>query len=386
MNHIFKTFLLSFFALLLPALFFAQTPSIESTFDDTFDIVRYIMIGFVIFLLIIIVVLVKVVLALSQVKREKIRKQNNKRAIIPVITIFLIGMINTVSSFAQDLNEIKEPTFSKQFITLPADIIVLGIMIIFELIIILQLARIQSTLISSKKVITEKTTTTFQEKWNKFFTKMNNTVSIDEEDKLDLQHDYDGIRELDNKIPSWWLYSFYGTILIGVIYMYRMFISETMPDQITELHEENRLAQIKIQEYLKNAANNVDENSVVMLDDAGIASGQKLFKSMGCITCHGENGEGNSVGPNLTDDYWLHKGSINDIFYSIKYGWPEKGMKSWKDDLSPIQIAQIASYIKSLKGSNPPNAREPQGDIYVDENTTDETTSTDSDQLTNSTI
>lgn len=386
MNHIFKTFLLSFFALLLPALFFAQTPSIESTFDDTFDIVRYIMIGFVIFLLIIIVVLVKVVLTLSQVKREKIRKQNNKRAIIPVITIFLIGMINTVSSFAQDLNEIKEPTFSKQFITLPADIIVLGIMIIFELIIILQLARIQSTLISSKKVITEKTTTTFQEKWNKFFTKMNNTVSIDEEDKLDLQHDYDGIRELDNKIPSWWLYSFYGTILIGVIYMYRMFISETMPDQITELHEENRLAQIKIQEYLKNAANNVDENSVVMLDDAGIASGQKLFKSMGCITCHGENGEGNSVGPNLTDDYWLHKGSINDIFYSIKYGWPEKGMKSWKDDLSPIQIAQIASYIKSLKGSNPPNAREPQGDIYVDENTTDETTSTDSDQLTNSTI
>lgn len=386
MNHIFKTFLLSFFALLLPALFFAQTPSIESTFDDTFDIVRYIMIGFVIFLLIIIVVLVKVVLALSQVKREKIRKQNNKRAIIPVITIFLIGMINTVSSFAQDLNEIKEPTFSKQFITLPADIIVLSIMIIFELIIILQLARIQSTLISSKKVITEKTTTTFQEKWNKFFTKMNNTVSIDEEDKLDLQHDYDGIRELDNKIPSWWLYSFYGTILIGVIYMYRMFISETMPDQITELHEENRLAQIKIQEYLKNAANNVDENSVVMLDDAGIASGQKLFKSMGCITCHGENGEGNSVGPNLTDDYWLHKGSINDIFYSIKYGWPEKGMKSWKDDLSPIQIAQIASYIKSLKGSNPPNAREPQGDIYVDENTTDETTSTDSDQLANSTI
>lgn len=386
MNHIFKTFLLSFFALLLPALFFAQTPSIESTIDDTFDIVRYIMIGFVIFLLIIIVVLVKVVLALSQVKREKIRKQNNKRAIIPVITIFLIGMINTVSSFAQDLNEIKEPTFSKQFITLPADIIVLGIMIIFELIIILQLARIQSTLISSKKVITEKSTTTFQEKWNKFFTKMNNTVSIDEEDKLDLQHDYDGIRELDNKIPSWWLYSFYGTILIGVIYMYRMFISETMPDQITELHEENRLAQIKIQEYLKNAANNVDENSVVMLDDAGIASGQKLFKSMGCTTCHGENGEGNSVGPNLTDDYWLHKGSINDIFYSIKYGWPEKGMKSWKDDLSPIQIAQIASYIKSLKGSNPPNAREPQGDIYIDENTTDETTSTDSDQLTNSTI
>lgn len=386
MNHIFKTFLLSFFALLLPALFFAQSPSIESTFDDTFDIVRYIMIGFVIFLLIIIVVLVKVVLALSQVKREKIRKQNNKRAIIPVITIFLIGMINTVSSFAQDLNEIKEPTFSKQFITLPADIIVLGIMIIFELIIILQLARIQSTLISSKKVITEKTTTTFQEKWNKFFTKMNNTVSIDEEDKLDLQHDYDGIRELDNKIPSWWLYSFYGTILIAVIYMYRMFISETMPDQITELHEENRLAQIKIQEYLKNAANNVDENSVVMLDDAGIASGQKLFKSMGCTTCHGENGEGNSVGPNLTDDYWLHKGSINDIFYSIKYGWPEKGMKSWKDDLSPIQIAQIASYIKSLKGSNPPNAREPQGDIYVDENTTDETTSTDSDQLANSSI
>ncbi|MDP4151438.1 MAG: c-type cytochrome, partial [Bacteroidota bacterium] len=84
------------------------------------------------------------------------------------------------------------------------------------------------------------------------------------------------------------------------------------------------------------------------------------FYLANCATCHGKNGEG-GVGPNLTDAYWLHGGSINDVFKTIKYGWPEKGMKSWKDDFSPSQIAQIASYVKSLTGSNPPNPKPPQG-------------------------
>jgi cytochrome c oxidase cbb3-type subunit 3 len=99
---------------------------------------------------------------------------------------------------------------------------------------------------------------------------------------------------------------------------------------------------------------------------------------LGCGACHGAGGEGNDVGPNLADEYWLHKGSIKDIFYSIKYGWPEKGMKSWKDDMSPVQIAQVASYIKSLQGTNPPNAKAPQGDLYKEETTVDSNDNSDS--------
>ncbi len=76
-------------------------------------------------------------------------------------------------------------------------------------------------------------------------------------------------------------------------------------------------------------------------------------------------GEG-SVGPNLTDDYWLHGGKIQDIFKTIKYGYPDKGMKSWKDDYSPTQIAQLASFIKTLRGTNPPNAKAPQGELFSD--------------------
>ena len=85
-----------------------------------------------------------------------------------------------------------------------------------------------------------------------------------------------------------------------------------------------------------------------------------------CAPCHGAEGQG-VVGPNLTDDYWLHKGSVKDVFKTIKYGVPEKGMKSWKDDFSPVQIAQIASYIKSLHGSKPANAKEPQGELYKED-------------------
>ena len=112
--------------------------------------------------------------------------------------------------------------------------------------------------------------------------------------------------------------------------------------------------------YLAKSANNVDENSVTMLDAGAIASSKELF-SANCIACHGTAGEGNTVGPNLTDNYWIHGGDIKDVFKSIKYGWVEKGMRSWKDDFSPMQMAQLASFVKSLKGTNPPNAKAPQG-------------------------
>lgn len=122
--------------------------------------------------------------------------------------------------------------------------------------------------------------------------------------------------------------------------------------------------------YLKKAANNVNENTVTYLSDASaLDAGKKIFVTA-CAACHAADG-GGTVGPNLVDEYWLHGGSIADIFKSIKYGWPEKGMKSWKDDYSPAQIAQLASYIKSLKGTKPATAKEPQGEVYQEQATND---------------
>jgi len=119
--------------------------------------------------------------------------------------------------------------------------------------------------------------------------------------------------------------------------------------------------------YLKKAASNIDETNVKYLSTPGdLASGKAVFETV-CAPCHGKQGQG-IVGPNLTDDYWLHGGTINDIFKTIKYGYPEKAMKSWKDDYSPLQLAQIASYVKSMHGSNPPNPKAPQGVLFSDGN------------------
>jgi cytochrome c oxidase cbb3-type subunit 3 len=121
-------------------------------------------------------------------------------------------------------------------------------------------------------------------------------------------------------------------------------------------------AKLQTDAYLASMKENVDEKTVTLADAAGVAAGKALF-SKTCIACHMSKGEG-GVGPNLTDEYWLHGGSINDIFKTIKYGYPDKGMQSWQTTYSPVQMQQLASYIKSLKGSNPPNAKAPQGDLY----------------------
>lgn len=192
--------------------------------------------------------------------------------------------------------------------------------------------------------------------WDKF----NKIKPIHEEADIDLGHNYDGIRELDNRLPPWWLYGFYITIIFAAGYLYMHHISHSLPSNIEQYQAQVAEGEAQKSAYLKQAANNVDETSVTLLTDAAsIDAGKQIFTA-NCFACHGKLGEG-GVGPNLTDNYWLHGGSIKEVFKTIKYGWPDKGMKSWKDDFSPVQIQQIASYVKSLQGTNPPNGKAPQG-------------------------
>ena len=204
------------------------------------------------------------------------------------------------------------------------------------------------------------------ELWKKWWAKMNSFKPVHEETAMTLDHDYDGIRELDNNLPPWWLYGFYVCIIFSGIYLYRFHVSHSAPSSREEFETAMANAEIEKEAYLKSAANKVDENTVTLLTDAtALGEGKKIFSSS-CAPCHGAEGQG-VVGPNLTDDYWLHKGSVKDVFKTIKYGVPEKGMKSWKDDFSPVQLAQITSYIKSLHGTKPANAKEPQGELYKDD-------------------
>ncbi len=197
--------------------------------------------------------------------------------------------------------------------------------------------------------------------------KFNASVAVEDERDILLDHNYDGIKELDNSLPPWWKYGFYFTIVWGIAYLIYFHLGSG-PSSEKEYNDEVEIAQLQIEEYMKKSANAVDENNVTRASDAGSLDAGKTIYMDNCAACHGRLGEG-GVGPNMTDDYWLHGGSINDIFKTIKYGVPAKGMKAWQAELSPSQIRQVSSYIKTLYGTNPPNAKEKQGDLYKEDGT-----------------
>ena len=178
-----------------------------------------------------------------------------------------------------------------------------------------------------------------------------------------LDHDYDGIRELDNNLPAWWKYGFYLTIVVAFVYVW-YYHSGAGPTQLDEYAAEVKAGEEAKEAYLAKSAGNIDENTVKMGDEASISSGKTLYAS-NCAACHAPDG-GGTVGPNLTDSYWLHGGSISDVFKSIKYGWADKGMKSWKDDFSPKQIADLSTFIKSLNGTTPAAPKDKQGELYTE--------------------
>lgn len=192
--------------------------------------------------------------------------------------------------------------------------------------------------------------------------KMNKLRPIEDESELDIGHNYDGIKELDNVTPPWFTYGFLSSIVIAFIYLWVYHVSESAPLQIEEYNIEMAKAEAEHNEFLKTQADLVDENTVVFLADAtSISNGKKLYEA-NCFACHKADG-GGSVGPNLTDEYWLHGATAPDIFKTIKYGVLEKGMTAWGDILSPNQIAEVVSFIHSIQGTNPEGAKEAQGEL-----------------------
>ena len=209
----------------------------------------------------------------------------------------------------------------------------------------------------------EQKAASFREWWArmdaKLFTK---AIPIEKEADHLLDHDYDGIKELDNSLPPWWKYGFYITVVAAVIYMFHFHVWNTGPTPEQEYRTEIAMAEKQMEEYRKKAGDIVDEKTVTLADAKGIEDGAKIYLQS-CMACHGGKGEG-GVGPNLTDNYWMHGGTINDVFKTIKFGVPEKGMQAWEKTFSPSQIKNIASYIKSIAGTNPPNGKAPQGEPF----------------------
>ncbi len=351
----------------LPAVLTAGVPLISMAQDtvapaatgpDGYMVMRWVLLAIAAVLLFAIAVLANAVTTTGKLYMDKHReKSGSSKQVLSTLALLLFSTL----AFAQG----DTPVPAAQGAAIPWDIYLFISAIVIECLAIFFLIKALFTFLDIKSQKEEALARSGKPKVT-FFQKINQTVTVEEEDKLDMKHDYDGISELDNKVPGWWSIGFYGTILIAVIYLYRFFIADTFPRQLDELAMENEKAVAAKTQYLKLSASNVDENTIAMGDAAAISAGAELYKK-NCVACHADKGQGNQTGPNLTDDFWLHKGGIKDIFYTIKYGWPEKGMRSWKEDFSPAQIAQLSSFVKSLKGSNPPGAREPQGEKWTEE-------------------
>ncbi|WP_026452352.1 cbb3-type cytochrome c oxidase N-terminal domain-containing protein [Aequorivita capsosiphonis] len=194
---------------------------------------------------------------------------------------------------------------------------------------------------------------------------------IESEQEIVMDHNYDGIRELDNNLPPWWKYLFYITIVFGVAYFvyYEVFDG---PNQIDEYETEVAIAKEEIAEFKKNNKDLIDAESVELMTDASdLAAGKTIYMD-NCVACHKDNG-GGGIGPNLTDDYWILGGGIKNVFHTISEGGRAgKGMIAWKSDLKPSEMAQVASYVISLHGTNPPDGKEAEGDLWAEDDATAE--------------
>lgn len=199
--------------------------------------------------------------------------------------------------------------------------------------------------------------------WDRFIKRWTKAVPVTKESDVLLDHSYDGIRELDNSLPPWWVALFYVTIGFALVYMTYYHFSGAGPSSAQEYEYQMAKAQEEKDAFLARQASKVDESNVTELSDANeLALGKTIYET-NCVACHGAGGEG-GVGPNMTDDYWIHGGGIKNIFKTIKNGVPEKGMIAWSAQLRPADMQRVASYIMTMRGTNPPNAKEPQGELY----------------------
>lgn len=351
-------------ALLIPAVGFCQDDAVKETTSYFTNVLFLTMLGLIVVLAIVIVAFSGVFKNIAdsdylQNKYNSKKEDSDSSTIKNIVSVVLL--LSSVSMMAQDtalvkviddgrIGGIDQFTFYFLLFLVFLELVVLGLMFY-------QFNFLIKTHLAIDKVGKPKKVE------SKLLMSLTDVVPIEEEESILLDHDYDGIKELDNNLPPWWKYGFYLTILTSVIYMVHFHVLKTGDLQGKEYDDAMAQAKIEVDEFMKTSANNVDENTVkVLTETSDIASGKDLYIT-NCVACHGIGGEG-TVGPNLTDDYWLHGGSIQDLFKTLKYGWVEKGMKSWKDDLSPMQIAQVASYIRTLKGTSPPNPKAPQGDLY----------------------
>ena len=192
-------------------------------------------------------------------------------------------------------------------------------------------------------------------------------MSAPDPEKL-LDHEYDGIKEYDNPMPGWLMAIWWGSLIFSAAYLIFYALSFGEGSMEAEYRGATQQAVADVDAYF--AANPLVPPSPADLlagaaNPAVLEVGRSRFTRT-CASCHGEQAQG-LIGPNLTDDRWIHGGTVEQIFQSVAKGWPAKGMPPWGRAVTPEELSALVSYVRSLQGSNPPNARAPEGDRVVPE-------------------
>ena len=349
---------------------FAQ-PALLPAKPEVTNYMQMLMVTVAILLVVVIWILTRVLLMVSK-QALSLSKAGRK---VMMIFVVVMGSMFTKKSFAQDADALADGitiassvdfyggvsynTFWTMSTVILLELLVIFLLVLFIKNIFRSIHPVEKIIVQGKLQSGSWMIRTWHRLDKQFFTK---AIPLEKEADMLLDHDYDGIKELDNALPPWWKYGFYITIVVAVFYIFKFEVWHTGMNPTQEYAEEMSAAKIQTDAYLASAKENVDENSVVQLDAAGAAAGKEIFTKT-CVACHLAEGQG-SVGPNLTDEYWIHGGGVKDIFKTIKYGYPDKGMQSWQTTYSPVQMQQLATYIRTLKGTNPPNPKAPQGDLY----------------------
>ena len=348
----------------------AQTNTIASK-PTTTNYMEGLMITVAILLVVVIWVLAQVLMMVSK-KAVQVSKQSATKAMM--IFVVVMGSMFSNKLSAQATSVIADSTkvvttdfyggLSYNTFWTMTSVILLELLVVFLLVLFIRnifraIHPIEKIIVAGKVQSDSWLVKTWHQLDKQFFTK---AVPLEKEADMLLDHNYDGIKELDNALPPWWKYGFYITIVVAVFYFLKFEVWHTGMNPTEEYNTEMTIAKTETDAYLASAKENVDENTVTDLDAAGNAAGKAIFAKT-CVPCHLAEGQG-LVGPNLTDEYWIHGGSIKDIFKTIKYGFPDKGMQSWQTTYSPVEMQQLSSYIRSLRGTNPPNPKAPQGDLY----------------------
>jgi cytochrome c oxidase cbb3-type subunit 3 len=275
-----------------------------------------------------------------------------------LILIISLGLGSTVA--AQALAPAEEiasnDTFLWGILVMEGILVILGLVLIF---IILKM----NTILFGKKESAEEELFATPGVLDVWWQKLTDMVPVDKEEEVMTDHEYDGIIELDNNLPPWWKMLFNLCILFAAVYIGYYHFSDAGESQEEEYIASMEQAEAEVQAYMAQRANAIDElNVIAVSEESELAKGKQIFE-VSCAACHGKEGQG-GVGPNMTDNYWIHGGDVKDVFKTIKYGVPAKGMIPWKSQLTPAQMQQVASYILTLVGTEPPNPKEPQGELY----------------------